>query len=298
MRYALFLGCKTPYFVPAYETSLRRVCGELEMELVEPEFNCCGYPMAHLQFESYLLAAARNLAIAEDTGLDMLTPCKCCFGAFKRAMRLFEENPALADKANAALKQEGLRFQGKAQVKHLLQALHQDLGVAALKKRVSRPYQNLKVAVMYGCHALRPSKVTGFDHPYAPSLIDQLVQVSGGQPVTWAGRLGCCGAPLREGNPELSLGSINSRMREAREGGADVLLVNCPYSQMQAEWAFREAAPVDMEGMVAGTALYPQLLGLTLGLTPAELGLELSNSNAIFLAEFLPPAQAAASNLP
>lgn len=290
MRYALFMGCKTPFFVPAYEKSLRRVIAELGVELVEPEFNCCGYPMSHLYFESYLLTAARNLAIAENLGLDMLTPCKCCFGAFKRAMDLLRRNPALADRINSQLKQEGLRYGGSSDVKHFLQVLHQDLGQAALKKRVSRPYKNLKVAVMYGCHALRPSKVTGFDHPYAPSVIDRLVEVSGGQPVEWAGRLGCCGAPVRENDPELSLGTINARLREAREGGADVLLVNCPYSQMQAEWAYREAGPVNVEEMVAGTALYPQLLGLTMGLTPAELGLELSNSNAIFLAEFLPAA--------
>lgn len=288
MRYALFLGCKTPYFVPAYETATRRVLAALEIELVEPEFNCCGYPMANLHFDSYLLAAARNLAIAEARGLDMLTPCKCCFGAFKRAQRLFAENPSRLETVNAALAEEGLRYAGRAQVKHLLQVLHGDLGAKALQKRVTRPYENLKVAVMYGCHALRPSKVTGFDHPYAPTLIDELVALSGGQAVSWEGRLACCGSPVREANPELSLGAITARLREARDGGADVLLVNCPYSQMQAEWAYREAGGVGVEELVAGTALYPQLLGLTMGLTPAELGLELSNSNAIFLAEFLP----------
>jgi heterodisulfide reductase subunit B len=288
MRYALFLGCKTPYFVPAYETATRRVLAALEVELVEPEFNCCGYPLASLHFDSYLLAAARNLAIAEAQGLDMLTPCKCCFGAFKRAMRLFQENPAQLATVNAALAEEGLRYAGRAQVKHLLQVLHDDLGNKVLQQHVTRPYQNLKVAVMYGCHALRPSKVTGFDHPYAPTLIDRLVEMSGGQPVDWEGRLGCCGSPVREANPELSLGAITARLREARQGGADVLLVNCPYSQIQAEWAYREAGPVQAEELVAGTALYPQLLGLTMGLTPTELGLELSNSNAIFLTEFLP----------
>ncbi len=288
MRYALFLGCKIPAYVPAYQASLRRVLDHLEVELAEPEFSCCGYPLTHLYFDSYLLAVARNLAIAEAQGLDLLTPCKCCFGAFKRGMAHLDQHPGLREKVNRALGQEGLRYAGRAQVKHLLQVLDQDMG--ALGDKVTRPLRGLKVASMYGCHALRPSKITGFDNPYAPSLIDRLVRLTGADSVPWEGWLSCCGAPLRHINDEISLAMITSRLRESRRGRADVLLVNCPYSQMQADWAYERAGKVGAEELVAGTVLYPQLLGLAMGLSPAELGLELSRSNAIFLVEFLPPA--------
>jgi heterodisulfide reductase subunit B len=200
------------------------------------------------------------------------------------------QNPGLLDQVNQALREEGLHYAGQAQVKHLLQVLDQDVGVEALRRQISRPYRNLKVAAMYGCHALRPSRVTKFDDPYAPTLIDRLVQVTGADSVSWEGRLSCCGAPVRHTNDQISLAMITSRLRESRLGRADVLLVNCPYSQMQADWAYETTAKVDQEEMVAGTVLFPQLLGLTMGLSPQELSLELSKSNALFLVEFLPPA--------
>jgi heterodisulfide reductase subunit B len=289
MRYALFLGCKTPYFVPSYEIAVRRVMAALEVELEDPEFNCCGYPMSNRQFDSYLLAAARNLAIAEAYGLDILTSCKCCFGAFKRAIHLFVNNPAQLAAVNTILAEEKLRYSGRVQIKHLLQVLHDDIGANALQKRVTISFQNkLKVAVMYGCHALRPSKVTSFDHPYTPTLIDRLVEVLGGQSVTWEGRLGCCGAPVREINPKLSLETIETRLREFNQSEADLLLVDCPHTQMQLDWAYAQISGTDAEELVVGTASYPQLLGLTMGISPTELGLHLSISDVIFPMTFMP----------
>ena len=85
MEYALFLGCKIPYFVPQYETATRSVCSELGVGLIDIEFNCCGYPVRNLDFDSFLLSSARNLALAEQAGLQITTPCKCCYGSLKKA---------------------------------------------------------------------------------------------------------------------------------------------------------------------------------------------------------------------
>lgn len=287
MRYAFFAGCKIPYFVPHYGVSSRRVLQELGMELVDLEFNCCGYPMSHLYYQSSLLAAARALAMAQAQGLDILTPCKCCFGSFKRSMHALSQEPERRRQVSEELAKEGLAFPDKSQVKHLLSVLYHDLGLPALRQRVTRPYQHLKVAVLYGCHALRPSRVTGFDHPYAPTIIDQLVEVTGAQSIAWAGKLSCCGAPLLEHNPELSLAIIARRLSECRQGGADVLAIACPYSQMQAERAYAVARPPADRELVSGAVLYPQLLGLALGLSADDLALGLNTPDAGYLLSFL-----------
>ncbi|MBI5522357.1 MAG: CoB--CoM heterodisulfide reductase iron-sulfur subunit B family protein [Desulfarculus sp.] len=287
MRYAFFPGCKIPYYVPHYGASSRRVLQELGIELVDLEFNCCGYPMSHLYYQSSLLAAARALAMAEAQGLDVLTPCKCCFGSFKRSMHALSQEPERRRQVAEELAKEGLAFPVKSQVKHLLSVLYHDLGLPALRQRVTRPYQHLKVAVLYGCHALRPSRVTGFDHPYAPTIIDQLVEVTGAQSIAWAGKLSCCGAPLLEHNPELSLAIINRRLSECREGGADVLAIACPYSQMQAERAYAVPRPAADRELVTGAVLYPQLLGLAMGLTSEDLTLSLNTPDAGYLLSFL-----------
>jgi heterodisulfide reductase subunit B len=287
MRYALFLGCKIPYYVPHYETATRRVMAELGVELVDVEFPCCGYPMRHLYFRSYLLAGARSLALAEARGLDLVTPCKCCFGSLKRVQAFLRENPELADRVGQDLAEEGLRYRGQVRVRHILQVLHDEVGVEVLQARVARPYQRLKAAILYGCHAVRPSKFTEFDDPSRPHLIDDLVKLTGATPVPWAGRLNCCGAPVRERNEELSLAMIRARLSEAREARADIMVIACPYSQMQAEWAFSLAGPEPQRELIEGPVLYPQLLGLSLGLGPVELALERNTPNAEYLMSFL-----------
>ncbi|RJX32286.1 MAG: disulfide reductase [Desulfarculus sp.] len=295
MRYALFLGCKIPYFVPQYEVSTRRVLAELGVELVDLEFNCCGYPFRHLYFSSYLLAAARALALAESQGLDILTPCKCCFGSFKRAQFLFRDKPALQQEVAAELAAEGLTYSGRCQVKHLQSVLYHDVGLEAIKGRVVRPFSKLNAAVMYGCHALRPSRVTGFDNPYAPVIVDRLVEATGAVSVPWEGKLQCCGAPLRGKNDEISLAMIRERLSECRTDGAEVLVVDCPYSQMQSDWAFDLMQPKDSREYVQGTVLYPQLLGLAMDLKPQELALELSTPDLSYLLSFLSDPQAKAA---
>lgn len=293
LRYAYFPGCKIPYYVPHYGHSSQRVLNELGVELVDMEFNCCGYPMSHLYYQSSLLAAARNQALAEAQGLDLVTPCKCCYGSFKRSLYALEQEPQRRQQVEQELAKEGLAYPRKSQVKHILTVLHKDVGLPALRSRIVRPYEHLKVAVLYGCHAMRPSKVTEFDHPWAPSLIDQLVGATGAQSVAWAGKLSCCGSPLREQNPELSLAIIRQRLIECREAKADVLVISCPYSQMQAERAYAEPRPAVDRELISGAVLYPQLLGLSMGLTPEDLTLSLNTPDAGYLLSFLArPAQA------
>jgi heterodisulfide reductase subunit B len=287
MQYALFLGCKIPHFVPHYEMATRQVLAELKVELVEPEFNCCGYPMRHLYFDSYLLASARNMAIAESLNLDILTPCKCCFGSFKRVRHLLREFPSLKEKVDQGLAEEGLRYTGKNEVKHLLSVLRHDVGLEALAAKVKYSYKGLKVAAMYGCHAIRPSKMTQFDDPAAPSLIEDLLQVTGADTVEWDGKLSCCGSPVRGWNEQLSLDMVSKLLRHARRGGADILCISCPYSQMQCEWAAEVTNQADKAEFVGGSMLYPQILGLAMGFTPEELGLAYNLPDVGYIQSFL-----------
>ena len=71
MKFALFLGCRIPSRLPAYETSTRAVLGRLGVGLVDLAFNCCGYPARSVDREASVVAAVRNLALAELAGLDL-----------------------------------------------------------------------------------------------------------------------------------------------------------------------------------------------------------------------------------
>src|SRR5512143_1134811 len=108
MRVALFVGCKIPAAVPAYEISARAVLARLGVDLVGLDFGCCGYPSRSLRLDAYLLLAARNLALAAARHLDVLTLCQCCYGSLRHAQHLLARDPESSAFAAAALAQEGL----------------------------------------------------------------------------------------------------------------------------------------------------------------------------------------------
>jgi heterodisulfide reductase subunit B len=272
MSYTLFPGCKVPYFVPYYETSSRAILERFGIELANQEFACCGYPIRFLDFQAFIYASARNLALAGEKGQPLLCLCQCCYGTLRYADLLLRKNEALLRQTAALLKEEGLRYPAQIEIKHLLHVFSEDIGPRALWGGNTRPFKSLKVAVHYGCHILRPRDVAAFDHPANPSQFETLVQVTGGISVDWALRLQCCGDPLHDKNDALSAALREKKLASARQAGADVLCVACPHCQMQ----FTRQPALSGTGPSPEPAppslLYTQLLGLSLGLEEKHLG--------------------------
>ncbi len=274
MRYSFFPGCKIPYFVPQYEIATRVVCSSLNVQLMDVEFNCCGYPVRNLDFYSYLFSAARNLAMAEKAGEGILTPCKCCYGSFKRAEHILMERKDLKDRINEQLAPSDLKYEGRLKIRHLLQVLYHDVGIDAIRKKIVKPFSGAEVAVHYGCHALRPSKITAFDDPYNPTMFDELVEATGATSVKWPMRLDCCGNPLWQKNNPLSRLLARKKILDARQSGAQYLCVACTYCQIQFDHVQQLMLEEDEIQTPLPSILYPQLLGLAMGFSAKRLGLD------------------------
>ena len=277
MKFALYLGCNIPARVKQYEVSARAVLDRLAVEAVDlPEFKCCGYPIRNVDFKLYLMLSARNLALAERQGLDMLTLCKCCFGSLKKAAHLLKEDTAIRNEVNAFLAKEGLAVNGTIEVKHFLSVLYHDIGLPALKEKITRTFKDLKIATHYGCHALRPSEIMQFDNPVAPVVFDELVAVTGSKSIDWATRLECCGAPLLGINDELSMDLTARKLADAKAAGAHYLSVACPYCQMQFDTVQQMLISTRNAADRLPAILYPQLLGLAMGIDRRTLGIEMN----------------------
>jgi heterodisulfide reductase subunit B len=275
MKFAIFLGCNIPVRVEGYALSARQVLGQLGVNLINiNEFNCCGYPLRNTQPHAYLLAAARNLALAEAQNLDILALCKCCFGTLKHAQHTLKEASGMRKELNRILHREGLAYEGIAEVKHLLSVLHRNLGLERIRKRVVKPHKEMKIATHYGCHALRPAEITGFDDPFAPTLFDELVEATGAKSIFWENKLQCCGAPLMGANDELSVTFAQKKLTAALQAGADYLCSACPYCHLQFRSLQRdfETKP-DTNGRLP-IILYTQLLGISMGIESQNLGLD------------------------
>ena len=183
MKLLYFPGCKIPFHMPAYGRSTRSVLSALEIELVDMDLSGCGYPVRHQDFSAFLLSSTRNLALAEAQGVDILTPCKCCYGSLKHALYWLRRKPAMRDRVNQHLAAENLHWRDRSDVIHLLSLLYHTVGTRRLQDRVSTPLEHLNVAAHYGCHALRPAEVTAFDSPTAPRIFEELIAVTGANPV-------------------------------------------------------------------------------------------------------------------
>lgn len=277
MRFALFLGCQIPIRLKQYEASSRAILERLGVGLVDiEEFNCCGYPLRNIEFKAFLLSSVRNLALAEKKKLNIMTLCQCCYGSLKKADFLLKENDSLRKEVNAILEREGLPYEGKVEVKHLLSVLHQEVGVEAIKEKIAKTFKGLKIAAHYGCHALRPSQVVGFDNSVEPSIFDQLVEATGAESISWPMRLECCGAPLWGINDELSMDLTLKKLNDGKESGAEYLCVACPYCHLQFDAVQKKIIAQRGVDHLLPSILYPQLLGLSMGIDSETLGLKMN----------------------
>lgn len=286
MKFALFSGCKSSFYLPQYRTSSKAVLSSLGIELKELEFNCCGYPMRDKSLESFLILAAKNLAIAEQQGLPILTLCQCCFGALKHADHYIENNPLKKEIIVGLLKEEGLGFKGITKIHHILTVLARDIGYPAIAKQIRKKFKGLKIAPHYGCHALRPSNITQFDSPGAPTIFEDIIRLTGAEPVDWPKRLDCCGNPLWEKNNKLSLGILQQKIDSARQAKADMICTACNYCQLQFD-EIQKNALEQTSAYQSPSILISQLLGLSMGLSQKDINIEANHIDFSEIRTFL-----------
>jgi heterodisulfide reductase subunit B len=274
-KYLIFLGCTIPYRVSSYEVSARRVLQKLGVELVEmPEFNCCGLPLEPLSHELTLTLSARNLAIAEREGLNILTLCPGCAGTLKKTSKTLREDKSLMGKINERLREAGLEFKGSINVKHISQLLIEDVGLNRVKKSVIKPLRGLSVAEHSGCHISRPKKYLEFDDPENPKVLKMLIEATGAKCVEYMDETECCGATVAGIDDKISLSLVREKLSHIKSANATALITMCPSchlmydaNQIRVERMFRETYNIPV-------LHYTQLLGLAMGIPPEELGFD------------------------
>jgi heterodisulfide reductase subunit B len=237
------------------------------------DFNCCGYPARNVDETAYFLPSMRNMAIAEKKQLDIFVICNCCFASLQKTKNILESNPALRDKLNLILQKEGLTYTGKTTIKHFLTVLHDDLGVELIRAKLTQNFKDLQLAVIQGCHILRPREITRFDDAFMPQITDKLLSILGISNLDWQGKLECCGAALAGINNDLSKKLLQEKIDGAQAAGAHYILPICSYCYLQFDTAQKELAELKNNKEILPVLLFPQLLGLCLGIEPARLGI-------------------------
>jgi heterodisulfide reductase subunit B len=288
-KYLIFLGCAIPYRVTGYEISARRVLQKLGVELVEmPEFNCCGLPMDPVDHEMMLVMAARNLALAEREGLNVLALCPGCAGTLRKVNQMLKDDKELREKVNNSLKEAGLEFKGKIEVKHLVQMLVEDVGLEKIKDAVVKPLTKLKVSEHNGCHVLRPREYSGFDDPEDPKMLKSLIEATGATCLDYKDEAECCGAPSVGINDKIPLQLTRDKLNNVKTVGAQALITVCPFCHMMYDTNQVRIERMFNENYGIPVLHYPQLVGLAMGLRPEELALNELRVNCSKILEGIP----------
>ncbi len=234
MKYAFFLGCLIPARELSYETSVRKVLPALGVELVDMTgANCCApFSIQSLDHASWLALAARNLCIAEDMELDILTLCNDCYESLLMVNTTLKQNPNLKNRVNEILSEVGKEFRGKTDVKHLVDVLYEDVGVEKLKNVAKEPFTKLRVATQPGCHLTKPKRLhLGFTKEFG--ALDELVRATGAETVDYDRREMCCGGPLRDINDELSRSVARQKLTDIKNAGVHGIVTVCPFCFLQ-----------------------------------------------------------------
>lgn len=271
--YSYYPGCSQMATNKAYDVSTRNVARALGLELVELEdWNCCGATAYFAIREARtLVLSARNLALAEKAGHDLVTPCSGCYVALRKANKYMADNPELRGKIAHALAAGGMKYSGTVRVRHVLDLVLNDAGEEAIRQHVRRPLSGLRVACYYGCQVTRP--FGEIDREELPGRIDLLVEWLGAEPVPFPLKTKCCGGLMMTTQPAIGRNLTGKLLKAAKENGAECVITCCPLCQMNLE-AYQKAVSGEMESDCRIPVLYfTQLMGSAFGLSSEELAL-------------------------
>jgi len=274
VKIAYYPGCVAKESGRELDLSTRWVCRALGVELVDfAKFSCCGSGFIDEANETLNVAInARNIAIAEAAGLDLMTVCSTCQGMLTLA-KLRMNDATVRAKVEGALRPLGITYRGTAKVSHLLRVLVEDVGLAAIKSKVRRPLSGVKVGAFYGCHLLRPADEMQWESPEEPHSFEDLLTVLGAEPVFYRGRVMCCGFPVQFVKQETAGRVAGRQILDAKAHGADAMATPCPLCHISLDAYQKPASKLVNHPLDMPVFHLPQLVGLALGAAPEELGL-------------------------
>jgi len=277
LKFAYYPGCVIFGTGKEYHMSALEVAKTLGIELVEiPDWNCCGASAAD-SFDKnlFFLLQARNIALAEKTGLDIVTICNECFNNLKQANEKFKEDSEFRERINKEIKDMGLEIKGTIEVRHFLEVIYRDVGIENIRKKIKKelPLKVLRIAPYYGCLALRPKEVS-IDVAENPGMLENLFASLGAAVVNFnMERTACCGSSVLLTQEEVGLKLSFNILKGAKEAGANCIVTMCPLCHLNLDLKQERMEKKFSRALEMPVIYFTQLLGLALGIDQKKLGL-------------------------
>ncbi|HEX8939558.1 MAG TPA: CoB--CoM heterodisulfide reductase iron-sulfur subunit B family protein [Candidatus Limnocylindrales bacterium] len=278
-RYLYYPGCSMDASARAYQESLAAIAPVLGLDLAElDDWNCCGATeyFGLSRTPAYALVG-RNLAIAADQAdgtRTLVAPCSACFLNLARTDHAMAESPVLRRDVNASLEVGGFHYDpGAITVRHLLEVIMNEVGLARVSGAVSRPLTGLRVAPYLGCMVPRPDYASLWIRHEQPRDLDRLLATLGADVVDYPLTTECCGGHMAQISTELGFGLIRRLIVAAEARGADLMVAVCPMCQMNIDAFQGEMNRHFRTSHHMPILFFTQLMGLAFGQEPTRLGI-------------------------
>lgn len=234
MEFSYYPGCSLHATAKEFDQSVHAVFSALDITLRELEdWNCCSASSGHSLNRNLSLALpARNIAIAQNNGNDLVMPCAACYNRHKTAQYALQNQPAQRELVEEAV---GFTFQDRIQIRPPIEVISEQIGPERIKSKVKKTLEGLKAVMYYGCLLVRPPEITQFDHHENPVLMQKIVSTLGAQVMPWSYATDCCGGGIALTRPNLAARMVDNLIARAREAGAQTLVTSCPLCQMNLE---------------------------------------------------------------
>ena len=271
MRVGYYPGCTLNSTAEEYNISTKKVCACLDIELAETaDWTCCGTSAAHAA--SHIMSVAlpiKNMLAYQKLGLNTLVlPCAACYSRFKIANYLYPAHEKEIEEIFGEKYEQGL------EIKSLLNFLTGEEILQAIKKRIKKSLTHLRVVAYYGCLLTRPPRMTGEEQYEYPTVMEELIRELGAEPLDWSYKTECCGMNFSLSSPEIVIKLCRDILQNAKDVGADVIVVACPLCHANLDTRQREIEKKYKVNIDMPILYFTQLIGLAMGMTSEELGLK------------------------
>jgi heterodisulfide reductase subunit B len=277
---SLFLGCIIPNRYPGIEKATKIVLDELDVDWADLKgASCCPAPGVFRSFDktTWLTLAARNIVLSEQMNRDVLTICNGCFGSLTDANHELKNDPGLVKKINKNLAEVDMEYIGTSDVRHIIEFFYKDIGVDKIKEAVTHPL-DIKAALHYGCHLIKPSKERDLGTVENPVFFDELLEATGAKSVEYEDKMACCGAGggVRSALLDKSLEMSNAKLLHMVQAGVDCVINACPFCHLQLDFGQVEIKDKFGHEYHIPVLHYSQLLAIAMGHSPESVGLDLN----------------------
>ncbi|MCJ2539721.1 MAG: CoB--CoM heterodisulfide reductase iron-sulfur subunit B family protein [Candidatus Thermoplasmatota archaeon] len=273
-RYALYHGCLIPARAPFLEASTKKVLDDLDIKYEDLKgTSCCVDPttLRGTSERAWLVLNARNIALAEERDLPILSQCNGCFSNINEANHALRDDGELTAVVNEDLSKVGREYKGSQDIHHLIGVLH-GAGEDRIRKLVRQPLTDWVVASEPGCHLTRPSEHSPFPNNRYPRLIEDLATWVGASTVEYSDVILCCGNVVRRMDPGVADKMLGDLISAIAGAGATHIVTPCPTCYVQMDMGQK-----DVVGKIGIPAPLPvlfvsEMMALAFGHSPEELG--------------------------